>query len=230
MPRSSTLLIMTHHPSNSETGLRAPRLEPVPLPPVEEDYGDEKLWQFILRNDCYTFLPLLIFDNNSPTLAPPLPKQSRRLSISGGGKTISSHPRMISFSSFPPPTASISSPVANSQWHSYVTGTIGWRPSRHFDRTIPFPFIPQYPRLPNFCITSRALVEPEVFLMHGFLSYFCHPPNILFIICLMYYFYFSLLVAATYISYIYNNTCTSSFSCSTFYTSRTSGCSLAHLL
>lgn len=126
MPHRSTSLIMSHHPFNSEKGLRAPRLEPVPLPPVDEDYGDEKLWQFILRNDCYTFLPLLIFDNNSPTFAPPLPTQLRRLSISAGGNSISSHPRKISFSSFPPPTASISNPVANSQRRpSYVTGTIG---------------------------------------------------------------------------------------------------------
>lgn len=128
MPHRSTSfkLIMSNHPSNSEKGLRAPRLEPVPLPAVEEDYDDENLWQSILRNDCYTFLPLLIFDNNSPTLEPPLPKQLRRLSISGGENTISSHPRKISFSSFPPPTASISSPVANSHRRpSYVTGTIG---------------------------------------------------------------------------------------------------------
>ena len=126
MPHRSTSLIMSHHPSNSEKGLRAPRLEPVPLPPVDEDYGDEKLWQLILRNDCYTFLPLLIFDNNSPTLAPPLHKQLRRLSISGNGNAISSYPRKITFSSYPPTTAPISSPVANSHRRpSYVTGTIG---------------------------------------------------------------------------------------------------------
>ena len=125
MPHRSTSLIMSHHLSNSEKGLRAPRLEPVPLPPVDEDYGDEKLWQFILRNDCYTFLPLLIFDNNSPTLAPLLPnKQLRRLSISGNGNTFSSHPLKMPF---PPPTAS--NPVAKSHRRpSYVTSTIVWSP------------------------------------------------------------------------------------------------------
>lgn len=156
------------HPSNSEKGLRAPRLGPVPLPPVDEDYGDEKLWQFILTNDCYTFLPLLIFDkqlSNSCDATVPLPNQSpRKFSISGGGNPISSHPRKVSFSSFPPPTASISGPVPNShRRRRYVTGTIGWRILRHFDQTIPLPFIPQYRRFPNLCmaITSlRALAGP----------------------------------------------------------------------
>ena len=147
-----------HHPSNSEKGLRAPRLEPVPLPHVDEDYGDEKLWQFILTNDCYTFLPLLIFDNNSesPTLAAPLllPKQLRRLSISASGNSISSHPRKIAFSSLPPPpTASILSPVvANSHRRpNYETGTISWRrPFSTFrlDDT-PSVYTPQYPRFPK---------------------------------------------------------------------------------
>lgn len=124
MPHRST--IMSYYPSNSERGLRAPRLEPVPLPPVDEDYEDEMLWQFILRNDCYTFLPSLIFDNSYPTLAPPLPKQLRRLSISGGGKAIPSHTRNTPFSSFSQPTASLSSPVATSHRRPrYVMGTFG---------------------------------------------------------------------------------------------------------
>ena len=156
MPHRTTSLIMSHHPSNYEKGLRAPRLEPVPLPPVDEDYGDENLWQqLISRNDCYTFLPLLIFDDNSSTLAVPLPTQLQRLSISGGGNRISSHPRKVSFSSFSPPTVSISGPVANSHRRpSCVTGTIGWRPSRHLDHTIPLPFIPLYSRFSNLCITK----------------------------------------------------------------------------
>ena len=56
------------HPSNSEEAPWAPRLVTVPLPPVDEDYEDEKVWQSILnRNDSYTFSPPLIFSNNLPT-------------------------------------------------------------------------------------------------------------------------------------------------------------------
>ena len=113
---------MSNYPS--EKGLRAPRLEPIPLPAVEEDYDDERLWEYISRNDCYTFLPLLIFDNDIPTLEPPLPKQLRGLSISLNATP--SNPRKKSLSSFPPPMASISSPVANPHRRpNYVTGNIG---------------------------------------------------------------------------------------------------------
>lgn len=97
-------------------------------------------------------------------------------------------------------------------WHTRTDDRDGYQ--RYFDRTIPLPFIPQYPRFPNLCMMiTRALAVPR-FLMHGSLSYFFHSLTIYYLSNLFHIlFLFFLLVAATYI--IIRK---STFSCSIFYT------------